>query len=516
MKPVLTTIAVGGLALALAACGSNSGNGGSSGGQQFADGKTFTMVLGADPGNLDPHLTSLSVTLQVDRFMYDSLVNVDAKGNLVAGLAQSFEGTTTTAKYVLRKGITCSDGSPLTASVVADNINFVGNPKNASSRIGIFVPANATATGDDATGTVTVTSPAPSAFLLRTVGGLQIVCDKGMKDRSLLKQAADGTGMFKLTEAVPNDHYTLTRRTDYAWGPGDWKTNQHGLPDKVVLKVVTNETTAANLLTSGQVNTASVIGPDRQRLDALKLFTRQVEAPLGELWFNHKAGQPGADESIRKALIQALDLTQLGQVVSSGSGKPAVGLVAPGLGPCPGNTIDGNLPSHDADAAKAALTGKNLSLTVFYATSVGAGMQAGAELVQKAWTDLGIKVTLKGVTDAEVGSEVVGGQGSWDVAFIPLGVTLPSELVPFLSGPSAPNGVNFSGINNAEYGADVQAAAGIAGSDGCAKWNAAESAIFQHVDMVPFVNSTIPTYGKGVQFEFSDGSLAPQTVRMLG
>ena len=132
------------------------------------------------------------------------------------------------------------------------------------------------------------------------------------------------------------------------------------------------------------------------------------------------------------------------------------------------------------------------------------------------WGALGADVTLKGVTDAEVGTEVVGGQGSWDVAFIPLGVTLPSELVPFLSGPSAPNGVNFSGINNTDYSADVQAAAGIAGSDGCAKWNAAESAIFGHVDMVPFVNSTIPTFGKGVQFEFSDGSLSPQSVRMLG
>src|SRR5215475_8333915 len=121
MKPLLTTIAVGGLALTLAACGSSSGNGGSSGGQQFADGKTFTLVLGADPGNLDPHLTSLSVTLEVDRFLYDSLVNIDPSGNLVPGLAASFEGTTTTAKYVLRKGVTCSDGTPLTASVVADN-----------------------------------------------------------------------------------------------------------------------------------------------------------------------------------------------------------------------------------------------------------------------------------------------------------------------------------------------------------------------------------------------------------
>jgi peptide/nickel transport system substrate-binding protein len=529
MKTVLRIAAVGGLALSLAACGGNGGSGGSSG-TQFADGKTFTMVIGADPGNLDPHFTSLSVTLQADRFLYDSLVNIDENGKMVPGLAASWEATTTTAKYVLRKGVTCSDGTPLTASVVAENISFVGDPKNASSRIGVFVPPGATATADDATGTVTVTSPAPSSFLDRTVGGLHIVCEKGMKDRNLLKQGATGTGMFTLTEAVANDHYTLTRRKDYAWGPGDWKTDQKGLPDTVVLKVVTNESTAANLLLSGQANSAQVIGPDKQRLAAAKLFQREVVAPLGELWFNQKDGMTASDESVRRALTQALNLTELGNVVSSGSGKPATGLVAPGLGPCPQDTVASNLPAHDEAAAKAALDaagwtagadgkrakgGKKLALTVFYATSTGSGTQAGAELTQKLWNGLGADVTLKGVTDAEVGTLVVGGQGSWDAVFLPLGVTLPSEPVAFLSGPSAPNGVNFSSINNAEYTSNVQAASAIAGTAGCDKWAAAEVALFKHVNMVPFVNSAVPTFGKGVQFEFSGGSLSPQSVRML-
>lgn len=531
MKHVLTIAAVGGLTLSLAACGGGGSKGPSGGGQQFADGKTFTMVLGADPGNLDPHMTSLSAALQTDLFLYDSLVNIDKDGNVVAGLAQSWQGTTTSATYVLRKGVTCSDGTPLTATTVADNINFVGDVKNASSRVGVFVPAGATAKGDDATGTVTVTSPSPSSFLVRTVGGLSIVCDKGMKDRSLLKEGADGTGMFTLTDAVPGDHYTLTRRKDYAWGPGDWQVSQQGLPDTVVLKIVTNETTAANLLTSGQVNSAQVIGPDRQRLEAQKLFERDVEAPLGEMWFNHKTGLPGSDETVRKALVQALDLSQLGNVVSSGSGKPATGLVAPDLSPCSQNTVGSNLPTHDLDAAKAALDGdgwvagadgtrakdgKKLALTVYYATSIGAGNEAGAELMQQVWKGLGVDVTLKGITDAEVGTEIVGGQGSWDVVLLPLGVTLPTQLVPFLSGPGAPNGVNFSGIDNADYSADVQAASALAGNDGCDKWAAAESAIFQHVDMVPFVDSTVPTFAQGAQFEFSGGSLAPQTIRMLG
>lgn len=529
-RSFLTMAAVGGVALALAACGDGKGAGGTSGGQRYADGKTFTMILGADPGNLDPHFTSLASTLQADRFLYDSLVNIDANGKMVAGLAERWEGTTTSAKYVLRKAVTCSDGSALTASVVAANINFVGDPKNASSRMGVFVPPGATATADDATGTVTVTSQAPSSFLDRTVGGLQIVCDKGMKDRSLLKQGASGTGMFTLTEAVANDHYTLTRRKDYAWGPGDWKTEQTGLPDKVILKIVANETTSANLLLSSQANAALIVGPDRQRLQAAKLFQREVIATLGELWYNQKAGLPGAEESVRRALTQALDLTELGQVLTSGSGRPPTGLVAPGLGPCPQNTIGDNLPKHDTQAAKAALDaggwtpgaggvrtkdGKKLTIALFYPTSVGSGMQAGAELAQKVWGGVGVEVTLKAVSDAEIGTLIVGGQGSWDAAFLPLNVTLPTEPVPFLSGPSAPNGVNFANIQNSDYTTNVQAASAVAGPAGCDKWAAAETALFQHVDLVAFVNSAVPTFARGAEFELTGGGLSPQSVRML-
>src|ERR1700754_4294870 len=105
MRSVRIIAAVSCLAFALGACGGNAGDGGSAGEQQFADGKTFTMALGADPGSLDPHPTSLSVTALVDRFMYDSLVNSDPDGNQVAGLAESWQGTTTSATYVLRKGV---------------------------------------------------------------------------------------------------------------------------------------------------------------------------------------------------------------------------------------------------------------------------------------------------------------------------------------------------------------------------------------------------------------------------
>ena len=208
MKRVLTAVAaLAATALSVAACSSGASSGGSaaasSSSTAYVSGQTATIMLPSDPGNLDPDLTSLSVTEEADYFLYDSLINFAPNGTPEPGLATKWSGTTTSATYTIRKGVTCSDGSPLTAATVAANINFIGNIKNASSRAGVWVEPGATATADDATGTVTVKSPVPDAFLVTDVGQAQIVCDSGMKNRKLLQEGAEGTGLYTLTSAVP-------------------------------------------------------------------------------------------------------------------------------------------------------------------------------------------------------------------------------------------------------------------------------------------------------------------------
>jgi peptide/nickel transport system substrate-binding protein len=528
-KRILTTAAaLSAAAVSVAACSSGGSSSSASGtspaagasgasataSQQYASGKTATVILPSDPGSLDPDLTSLSVTLQADLFMYDSLINFSASGALESGLASKWSGTATTASYTLNKGVTCSDGSPLTASTVAANINYIGNVKNASSRLGVWVEPGATATGDDATGVVTVKSPVPDPFLVSDVGQAQIVCGSGMKDRSQLKEGADGTGMYTLTSAVPGSSYTLSLRKGYTWGPAGATSDTQGLPATVTLKVVSNMTTAANELLAGQANIGEVVGQDTQRLTSL--YTQSIYAPLGELWFNEKAGGATANVAVRKALTEAVQLSQLGQVLTSGTGKPATGLVAPALSPCKGNTVGANLPAYDLAAAKSALAGQNVNLNVYYPASLGTGGSSAAQLLQSAWSQLGVKVTLHSITDAELDSEIVAGAAAWNVAIIPLGLTAPNQLVPFVSGATPPKGTDFAFINNAAYTADVTKASSIAGQAGCGDWNAAEAELFKNVDLVPFVDSAITDYAKGATFSLSQGSIQPASIRMLG
>jgi len=521
-----TAAALSAAAVSVAACSSSGSSSTSSSGSpasssasgsasgQVASGKSATFLLPSDPGSLDPQQTALSVTYQADLFLYDSLMSTSSSGKPEANLATKWSGTTTTASYTLKKGVTCSDGSALTASTVAANINYIGNVKNASARAGVWVPPGATATGNDATGVVTVTSKVPDPFLVTDVGSTEIVCGNGMKNRSILKNGADGTGPYTLTSAVPGSSYTLTLRKDYTWGPAGVTSSTAGLPATVTLKVTSNMTTGANELLAGQANIGEIIGSDASRLASL--YSKVIYAPLGELWFNEKAGSATASLAVRKALTQALQLNQLGQVLTAGTGKPATALVEQSQTPCKGNTIGASLPAYDAAAAKSALSGQKLSLAVYYPTSLGTGATGAATLLQQTWSQLGVNVSLHAITDAQVSSDIVGGTAAWNVIILPLGLTSPQQLVPFVSGPTPPKGTDFAYINNPAYTADVTKASGIAGTAGCPDWNAAETALFKNVDLVPFVNSAITWYAKGATFEFTGDMISPTSIRMLG
>ncbi|MGH1565759.1 ABC transporter substrate-binding protein [Mumia sp. DW29H23] len=528
MRPSRTLLTmIGVTALALSGCGGGSSDAGSGDSGTLADGKTFTMSVATDPGNLDPMMTVLSVTRQVDRFLYGTLVQQEDDGTIVGSLAEKWDADTTKATFTLRDGITCSDGAAVTASDVAENINFIADPANKSPLNGLWVTAGTKATADDATRTVTVTSGAPDAFLLVNLGTVPIVCGKGLEDRSVLAKGESGTGMFTISEVVPNDHYTLKRRDDYTWGPGDFDPEQKGLPDEVVFKVVPNETTAANLLTSGDINAVSIAGPDQDRLLAQDLFHGDLVSPIGQFYFNQADGRATQDEEVRRALTQALDLDELTKVVTGGKGKRSEGMVTIAPKPCSIDTVSGHLPDHDDAAAKSALDaagwtagadgvrtkdGKKLSFTVIYGTQLGSTMTAAAELVQQTWKELGADVTLKGV-DSPGLNEVLFGTGDWDVSMGPLTVGLPSQIVPFLSGPVPPQGVNFAHIENAGYTESVTKASAMAGAEGCESWAAGESALFDSVDVVPYADTVVPTFGKGAEFAVNDG-IDPASIRM--
>lgn len=506
---LLTFAALGTVAVfGLTACAGSGAD--TASGEPAIDG-TFNLAVEADPGNLHPLMTANSSTHRMGLLNFDSLVYVDpATSEIGPWLAEEWDETPTSATFTIRDGVVCSDGSALTAQTVADNISFVVNPDNQSALRGVYVPADATASAEGQI--VTVETPAASPFLLRNLARLPIVCDASIEDPEAASKQPVGSGLFALEEAVANDHYTYTRRDGYTWGPDDTTSETPGVPKTVDVKIVTNESTAANQLLSGELNAAEVVGADRDRLTAGGLESAVTKTIAGEMWFNHGADRPTSDVAVRTALVQALNLEDLANVITGGNGGPSAGIVSSEPRACSVDVITGALPQFDLKAAQATLqdagwaknakgiyekAGQPLELKFFY-DSMGDTYDAAADVALQAWTELGASVEVTSGDGNKAVEVLLSGTNNsgWDIGWEPLYVNLPSMLVPFFSGDVPAAGMNFSQIENADYEAAVAKATGLTGDAACEAWGDAEAALYEQVSVVPFADTEKPLFLK--------------------
>jgi peptide/nickel transport system substrate-binding protein len=510
---------------AIAGC-SGGGSGSSSG--KVVTGGTFTMAMISDPGSLDPQMNTSSALFQMSVLAYDSLLGQDSKGRIVPQLASKWQVSGKTTTLTMKPGITCSDGSAFTAATAAQNINFIGNPKNKSPFAGVFVPAGASATATK--NTVTVKVPTPAPFILNDLAAMPMVCSKGLANRKSLAAHTDGTGPYVLDKVEPNSRYTLSKRAGYTWGPAGARTSTAGMPDKIDVQIITNMSTQANLLLSGQLNAGTITGPDLKRVQAAKMYSATTPAVVGQQWYNQSSKRLTADPKLREALSLAVDFTQLRRVLTSDQGSAPTTFAATSPSVCPGNSIGPVLPQRDLAKAKSVLDadgwtmgadgyrhkgGKPLDLTFVYNTDSGAPGAAAAQLASTQWKQLGVKAKLTPQDHSTVLNTMFA-TGNWDIGWEGLNVSAPDQLMGFLSGPASPAGSNFASLHNAGYNSATAKAETLQGKASCPQWLAAESSLVKDYDVIPFANLNAYTFGKGAKFQMVGGDVMPTTIRMVG
>ncbi|MDR2252352.1 MAG: ABC transporter substrate-binding protein [Bifidobacteriaceae bacterium] len=511
LRPTLALTTAAAVFVSLAACsGGTTPNDSPTGGE-----KTFVLAVSADLGSLDPSLGLSSPLFWASRFAYDTLITLDLAGELHSALASDWRQQDDQLVFTIKDGVTCSDGAAFTAQTAAANINFVADAANASPLLGTILPVGATATAEGQTLTVTLGEPAP--FALTAISDLTMVCDAGLADRSKLQAGTIGSGPYELTEAVPGDHYSYKIRSGYTWGPDGAATDGSKMPTTVVIKVVENETTLANMLLAKEVNAGLVTGADTDRLIAAGLFALEANMVLGEQWANEAQGHPTADPAVRQALIQAVDLAAIRAALTSGLGAAPTTFATSDPVACPGDSISANLPA-SADPAGAGATleaagwslgadgvraqgDTRLAITFAYDSGIGPGVTAAAELATAAWQDAGFEVDARQLPTTQM-EELLFGTGAWDVAWEPVNISSPDQLVTLVSGVGvAEGGMNFAGIQNSAYEAKVADAAQQVGQTGCPTWLEAEAELVKAADVVPFANSVIKVFGAGATFE---------------
>lgn len=508
-------------AVALTGCG---GGAVSSTTTPLVDHGTVRIADASETPSFDPYST---FGASQARYAYDSLVNLAPDGTLVTGLASSWQATATTATFTLRPGITCSDGTPLTASAVARALTYAGDPANQLAGARTVLPdVPFTARADDGTGTVSATAVAPFPFLTRTLGLLPIVCPAGLDRPDSLDRTTQGTGPYVLTRYTPGGPYEFTVRDDYSWGPAGATTKEPGLPAHIVISVVPQTSTAANLLLTGGVDIARVSGPDRARLTGRGLATADVATVVGLTFFNQRPGRVLADRALRRALVSALDRRGLANVAVGGTGIPATDFGAEGA-LCHADLADANLPAQNAvEALRSAgwtrsaddpLTkdGRPLRLRLITSPDLGPTLASVAELMAREWTALGAEVHLVNESlPALVNAMYQSADFDVVVGSTP-GFALPAGFIPFFSGSTPAQGLNFAGVTNPEYDALVAQALRETDTTGCGTWNRAAAALFRSADALPIAEGRSGVYGYRTTFATTfGGQLVPTSIRL--
>lgn len=520
-RSVLVTATVLATALALSACSSPADGNAEPVPATPGDpaGDPITVRITGDPVSIDPQTTNQAVGREVSFYFYDTLLNL-SDGEIVSGLATDWEQVSpTTYEFTLSEGVTCADGAALTASDVKANFDRIADPDTNTPFAPVFLGAKAiAATADDETSSLVLKLPsANSDFLAGLTTYPGIICPAGLADPDSLATEPQGTGPYTLVESVANDHYTLEPRLDYTWGPGgdfDWDVRS---PKQLVLQNVGDDSTAANMYLSGQLDVTSATGSNRERLTQQSDTAQAASRAVVSLYFNQRPGALTADEDIRRALAQAIDREGLASAAQEGYGTLAPSMILD-TAMCFDAGLEDFLPAYDPEAAREVLEGADVNIELLVSGNGASDEKQAADFIASAWTEAGVDVTVSSPDGSTVVETLFTG-GSWDVSLLAqLGVAVPSLLVPYNTGPATPDGTNFSGMQNVDYATGSAAAMAEEAGTACATWGTAEQALHEQVNQLPLYYDGVEFFGRGVTFEaglYTGSSFVPTSFRWI-
>lgn len=359
------TVAAGlGLSPLLAACGASSSPSGSAG--QAKTGGTLTMGIPGPPDTLDPGATGLALTLMLSLAMFDPLVwwlpGAGGTGSrFVPGLAESYTVSPDASVYTfkLRKDVTFHDGTKFDATAVKATYDHVVDPATKSkSGLGALGPYKETRILDPYTVQIRFSEPNASFLHQQAAGNFGIASPTALKKYGPtgFGNHPVGTGPFKFVSYATGDQLSLAKNAAYKWGPAVLGTGPAKL-DKLVFRIVTDDSGRYNALQSGQLQIAMNLPPNdisaaKKSGQFQQLTVPAIGTPNG-LPIN-VTKPPTDDPLVRQAIFYAVNQEKLVKDVLFGVETAAHSVLTPIT---PGySKASAGLYSYNPDKANALLS----------------------------------------------------------------------------------------------------------------------------------------------------------------
>ena len=346
------------------------------------------VALSGSPDSLDPHTTSATLTFQVTRSIYDTLVEPDGEGNIVAGLAERWEivGEGLEWRFYLRPGVRFHNGELLTAHDVKaslERFREVNSPRaaefSAISRVEIA--------GEHL---VILHLLTPHAPLLASLGSGWAA----ILPHSLIAAGHDfslqpiGSGPFSFQEWVKDGKIVLIKNEHY------WKSETPML-EGVVFHILTESAIRAQALLNNEVDVLDIVEPTdiaRFKESPEVKIERQLSSLAMVIPIN-TSQPPLSDLRMRQALSLAIDRQRVLDE-AYGGGIPINTFMDYGD---PYYPALASRYSYDPQRAVAIIRRNNLQLDKELELTVPQNFEPhirAAEIYQQMWRAIDIEVVL--------------------------------------------------------------------------------------------------------------------------
>jgi peptide/nickel transport system substrate-binding protein len=252
----------------------------------------------------------------------DKLVYVSSTGQVSPWVATSWQTEDNAEKYILhlKPGVTFSDGEPLNAAAVVDNITLwaKGDPSRGIAKVGLFPAIYFEQAKAVNSTTVEVDFSKPTLGFIPTLGyhGSILLAPKTLA-LSVNQQAnlsnEIGSGPFVVKSFQTGVSYTLERRADYDWGPPALGHTGPAYLDSITYKVVADESTREQAVVAGDAQADFNVTPsDIPSLES-QGFTVATPRYLGFVdgFEVDAAAGPTASLNVRQAIQHAINRNQI-------------------------------------------------------------------------------------------------------------------------------------------------------------------------------------------------------------
>ncbi|MDR2176797.1 MAG: ABC transporter substrate-binding protein [Treponema sp.] len=309
-------------------------------GQSVSQNTDITAAVTVDFTTLDPQDTSDTLSGGIQRLIMDGLFGFDDDMKVINLLAESYTANdqATEFTFVLRKGISFTDGTPWDADAFVANIKKWDDKSLRLKRTALLSDVIDTWEKIDAY-TVKVKLTGPFGALIPTLAHPACVIMSPKQIDAGVNACADkavGTGQYEFVEWVRGDHLTIRLKKDW-WGYDSARTGGKPLAEKdagfksITFRPVSESATRTAMVQSGDAQIMWTVPPESVKvLQADKAFSVGIRRGLTVyyLWMNTQK-KPFSDKRVRQALNYALDRNALIAVVENGIGTVANAIMGP-------------------------------------------------------------------------------------------------------------------------------------------------------------------------------------------